>query len=440
MGEIVGGVIRTLPLYEAFDCTGCGQCCRDWRIVVDRTAWEGAVALLESGDHPGRVEATGAFDMLESPTEEAFATLRTREDGTCVFLDPDNLCYWHRHFGYETKGWVCRAFPNTTYKTPTSTTVTGTLSCRPMVEMMRDRFSAPMSFVEVTEGFGAALERPRWTVLPRGAIWLQGDALLDGAAIDDVQASLLEILGVEGLSLGVRLRMCRAWLARLEAAGGEGPSVGAERVVGLWASFEVEATQVAIEAIEARGHWGLMTRATRALFARMARVGMPRRRAEPFAQWIEALGLDAPPELVELRLRKLHAARFAPHLDELEGLLGAYASHRIVSSHALPVGGIVPMMTEVMISVLLVWAVAVAMAEAGDRGVDADTLADAIHAVDLIFFHAPVFEAFFSAEAGLSSIHAEAFAASLTVMLCDPAILEDSIARSNQEGGVRAEG
>ncbi len=403
---------RTLPLYAAFDCTGCGQCCKDWRITVDKAAFKRAQHHLQHSPHPGRISAQNAFTLLEDRNERSWATIKHTDDGSCVFLDEDNLCYWHRHFGAQTKGWLCRAYPNISHHSPTSQTIGAALSCKPLVELMRTRFAKPMTLVDAPTDFAKqAAEHPEWVMNPGAKMWLLGDKLVDGEAYDQIEAALLDFVAIEGVPLGLRLLMGRLFLEKLLQRTKHQNPLKAKTVERLFANIERDATALLVQAAElSAAHPTLIARSVRGFFARMAQVGIPRARAARFNAIIDHLHLNAPMELIAARLWSLHQQRFVPQMPQLEGMLGAYASHRIVRAQAVSLGGLIPGMTEVMLALTLVWATALAQAEEANSPVTPEILGDAIATAEKIFFHAAAFEAFFDVNADFSAIHGVAYA------------------------------
>ena len=99
--------IRTLPIVEAWDCHGCGRCCR------------GTIIRLNDGDRERlRRTALGRAPRLSRPEDrhpprlvETAARSGKRKDGRCIFLTEDGLCRIHREFGLAAKPLVCQMFP-----------------------------------------------------------------------------------------------------------------------------------------------------------------------------------------------------------------------------------------------------------------------------------------------------------------------------------------
>lgn len=92
----------------------CGQCCREpWTIPVDKET-------ADSLENLSKQEPLATFLEGKSPTTvtQSGTLGYTCEDGLCVFLESDGMCYLHRQFGPLGKGYVCREFPILLTETP----------------------------------------------------------------------------------------------------------------------------------------------------------------------------------------------------------------------------------------------------------------------------------------------------------------------------------
>jgi lysine-N-methylase len=96
--------VRELPVAQNWDCSGCGACCRVYRVPV-------------TADERKRIEAQGWEadpDLKGTPyfvADKGGVWLNHRPDGACVFLGPDNLCRIHARFGSAGKPLACRVYP-----------------------------------------------------------------------------------------------------------------------------------------------------------------------------------------------------------------------------------------------------------------------------------------------------------------------------------------
>jgi len=96
----------TAPSLQRYDCTGCGECCR------------GRFAIVITKEDRDRIEKQGwTAEDLGIPPEKLFTphgsdfALAHRADGSCVFLQEDNLCRIHAKHGEPAKPVACRMYP-----------------------------------------------------------------------------------------------------------------------------------------------------------------------------------------------------------------------------------------------------------------------------------------------------------------------------------------
>jgi len=111
-----------LPTDTRFTCLACGRCCRTTTISLS----EGEAERLASIPAPRR----------DSPTVESYRVIkgrgfriRPRPDGSCPYLDEDDLCAIHKEHGLQAKPLACRLFPLTFLRTPDGLTVPLRFSC-----------------------------------------------------------------------------------------------------------------------------------------------------------------------------------------------------------------------------------------------------------------------------------------------------------------------
>lgn len=103
--------------FQEFQCSGCGDCCKaPWRILIDQAYCETWEEHFEN--HPsGRFKQP--FTRLENPTAENHANIRRQTDGNrCVFLEDDNLCFIHKHYGPAALPSLCQSFPRAQFAKP----------------------------------------------------------------------------------------------------------------------------------------------------------------------------------------------------------------------------------------------------------------------------------------------------------------------------------
>lgn len=96
--------IKTLPVAEAWDCAGCGNCCRGSIIPLS----DEDLQKLESQDWAQHPELRGTPTVVGT---DKHSRLAQKKDGSCVFLMEDNRCRIHAEHGADAKPTVCRLFP-----------------------------------------------------------------------------------------------------------------------------------------------------------------------------------------------------------------------------------------------------------------------------------------------------------------------------------------
>jgi Fe-S-cluster containining protein len=94
---------------DQFECSQCAQCCQQpWNIEIDQIYFERWYALFEA--HP-----TGRFSQpfLQHTDKSKPGGVLRKQAGTnrCLFLDDDNLCFIHKHYGAESKPEICQNYP-----------------------------------------------------------------------------------------------------------------------------------------------------------------------------------------------------------------------------------------------------------------------------------------------------------------------------------------
>ena len=100
--------VRSLPVLQNFDCHGCTDCCREYRVPVT-DAERQRISALEWGDEPA-LEGVPLFAREGGWFSKRYR-LNQRADGTCVFLDANGGCRIHARHGPEAKPLACRIYP-----------------------------------------------------------------------------------------------------------------------------------------------------------------------------------------------------------------------------------------------------------------------------------------------------------------------------------------
>lgn len=99
--------VRSLTVLQNWDCQGCTDCCREYRVGVTE-------------DERKRIEEQGWQADPEMKGVKLFARdgwmsgkyrLNHKSDGSCVFLNETGGCRIHAKFGSEAKPLACRVYP-----------------------------------------------------------------------------------------------------------------------------------------------------------------------------------------------------------------------------------------------------------------------------------------------------------------------------------------
>jgi lysine-N-methylase len=100
--------VRQLPVLQNWDCRGCGDCCREYRVAVT----EGERQRILGQGWEGDPEIAGLpLFVGQGPPWARRYRLNQRADGSCVFLGKDGLCRIHAKFGAAAKPLACRLYP-----------------------------------------------------------------------------------------------------------------------------------------------------------------------------------------------------------------------------------------------------------------------------------------------------------------------------------------
>jgi len=99
--------IKTLPIVERWECTGCGKCCRGNIVPLDDDDLK-TFRKQQWDKHP---DFRGKRTLVKRSLFGSSYRLAQHKDGTCVFLNEDGLCQIHKEFGFENKPLVCQMYP-----------------------------------------------------------------------------------------------------------------------------------------------------------------------------------------------------------------------------------------------------------------------------------------------------------------------------------------
>jgi lysine-N-methylase len=100
--------VRSLPVLQNWDCHGCTDCCREFRVQV--TADEKSRIDGQNWDADPDMKGVKVF-ARDGGFLSGQYRLNQLADSTCVFLDPKGGCRIHAKFGSEAKPLACRIYP-----------------------------------------------------------------------------------------------------------------------------------------------------------------------------------------------------------------------------------------------------------------------------------------------------------------------------------------
>ena len=101
--------VRSLPVVQNWDCSGCTACCRSYHVPV--TAEERKRIEGQGWENDSELKDTPYFTQEGSWFSGRSFRLNHRPDGACVFLGSDNRCRIHAKFGSAAKPLACRVYP-----------------------------------------------------------------------------------------------------------------------------------------------------------------------------------------------------------------------------------------------------------------------------------------------------------------------------------------
>jgi Fe-S-cluster containining protein len=128
-----------------YSCTGCGECCRGWKVPILPGEAERFRRLAEPLVPVERLTRALVSQPQKNGSTDEYISVG---DG-CIALGGDGLCRIHVRHGSEAKPAVCRLFPLTFVQTPTEVRVGLSFACSavldatgPLLSQQRDEIEA----------------------------------------------------------------------------------------------------------------------------------------------------------------------------------------------------------------------------------------------------------------------------------------------------------
>ena len=185
---------RSLPVLQNWDCQGCANCCRDYRVYLtdeehQRLAGQG----WEKDAHLG----------VPVKREGKRYRLNQRGDGSCVFLNNAGRCLIHEKFGAAAKPFACRLYPFILMPAGDHWQVGLRFSCPAAAE---NRGRPLKDHDNELRGFVAELESQE--TLPQGVPPLQGSQTVPWSDLSRFVEALLGLLRNRADRVERRWRKC----------------------------------------------------------------------------------------------------------------------------------------------------------------------------------------------------------------------------------------
>jgi len=186
--------------YEEFHCIGadCEEtCCRaSWNITCERELLQ----RLQSHPHP--VLGPMARQHIQpldaaNATEERFAAMRLRADGSCPFLDDDQLCLIQKTLGADWLPNVCMKYPRNVAEADNVSEASLTVSCPEAARLVLGRCQ-PIQFRPITDD-------ARLIGIPHLHV-NRGDGPLS-PWVDDIRQLCIRVLQSRHIPLEARLQL-----------------------------------------------------------------------------------------------------------------------------------------------------------------------------------------------------------------------------------------
>lgn len=186
----------TYPEKLHFTCSRCGDCCRQWNVLLGPSEAERLESLPWEGNDED-LKNVSPHRPVPGDESSGRRALARRDDGACVFLGALNQCRIHERFGEREKPLMCRLFPFGFLPMGDRVAVDVSFACRAVSEEKGEPLSARVSEWQRLLG-----EAPRGPDRHR----FSKKYRIPGALLWELEHHLVEILSDDSLSLLDRIR------------------------------------------------------------------------------------------------------------------------------------------------------------------------------------------------------------------------------------------
>jgi len=126
-----------VPAFLSYVCQACGQCCREYEIVLAAEEFKRLSKCDWARTFP-QLAGRRLFAQSRRRGPGSPHRLSLKDDQSCVFLDADGKCLMHRHFGEKPKALACVLFPFTFAHTPVGVFVGCRFNCTAVARGLGD--------------------------------------------------------------------------------------------------------------------------------------------------------------------------------------------------------------------------------------------------------------------------------------------------------------
>src|SRR6476619_6180165 len=101
--------VKHLPVIQNWDCHACGQCCKEYEVIVTDAERERIAAQGWAGDP---AVPPGPLFVRTGSRRGGLYRLNSKPDGACIFLQDNGMCRIHAKFGSAAKPLACQVYPD----------------------------------------------------------------------------------------------------------------------------------------------------------------------------------------------------------------------------------------------------------------------------------------------------------------------------------------